>query len=404
MAAPEENAAWVWPADNTGLEYYDLSIPWGHGVANWPYFEDVKIERVHYHAKSRVLTQRITTVMHSTTHVDVPAHVIEGTPFLDEIPLHCFFGPGVVVSIPKEKWEVVTAEDLENAQPEIQPGDIVIVNTGWHRHYGDNADYYAYSPGFYKDAGEWFAERGVKAVGTDTQALDHPLATAIAPSRTWLAARTAAVGLPGVQGDDGARRAGGLPALGAVPPGAAVARHRRLRERRRRHRRRHRQAGDVRGLSVAVGEGRRLHHPAGRHVGPHGRVPHRAGHSTRRHSARRCVMKVNRLSEVSKYEPPNHFDCTALRLQGWDASDASNFWVGLSHFLPGGGTTHEGTPLEKVYVVVRGEVTVVTDDEEATLGPLDSCHIPAGEARTVVNRTNDVATMLVVMPYPDGPR
>ena len=123
---------WVWPADNTGLEYYDLSIPWGHGVANWPYFEDVKIERVHYHAKSRVLTQRITTVMHSTTHVDVPAHVIEGTPFLDEIPLHCFFGPGVVVSIPKEKWEVVTPEDLEKARPEIQPGDIVIVNTGWH--------------------------------------------------------------------------------------------------------------------------------------------------------------------------------------------------------------------------------------------------------------------------------
>ena len=165
---------WVWPADNTGLEYYDLSIPWGHGVANWPYFEDVKIERVHYHAKSRVLTQRITTVMHSTTHVDVPAHVIEGTPFLDEIPLHCFFGTGVVVSIPKQKWEVVTPDDLEKARPKIQPGDIVIVNTGWHHTYGDNADYYAYSPGFYAEAGEWFVERGVKAVGTDTQALDHP--------------------------------------------------------------------------------------------------------------------------------------------------------------------------------------------------------------------------------------
>ena len=164
---------WVWPADNTGLEYYDLSIPWGHGVANWPYFEDVKIERVHYHAKSRVLTQRITTVMHSTTHVDVPAHVIEGTPFLDEIPLHCFFGTGVVVSIPKQKWEVVTADDLERARPKIQPGDIVIVNTGWHHTYGDNSDYYAYSPGFYADAGEWFVERGVKAVGTDTQRIER---------------------------------------------------------------------------------------------------------------------------------------------------------------------------------------------------------------------------------------
>ncbi|MDA2954592.1 MAG: cyclase family protein [Actinomycetota bacterium] len=170
-----------WPGDNTGLEFYDLSIPWGHGVANWPYFEDVKIERLHYMAKSRVLTQRITTVMHSTTHVDVPAHVIENTPFLDEIPLHRFFGTGVVVSIPKGKWEVVTAKDLEQVQPQIREGDIVIVNTGWHHTYGDNTAYYAYSPGFYEEAGEWFARRGVKAVGTDTQALDHPLATAIGP-------------------------------------------------------------------------------------------------------------------------------------------------------------------------------------------------------------------------------
>jgi mannose-6-phosphate isomerase-like protein (cupin superfamily) len=115
-------------------------------------------------------------------------------------------------------------------------------------------------------------------------------------------------------------------------------------------------------------------------------------------------MKVNRLAEVAKYEPPNHFDCTALRLQGWDASDSSAFWVGLSHFLPGGGTTHEATPLEKVYVVVRGEITVVTDDGETTLGPFDSCYIAPDEARTVVNRTNDTASMIVVMPYPGGPR
>ena len=81
----------------------------------------------------------------------------------------------------KQKWEKVTAEDLEKATPTIQPNDIVMVNTGWHHHYGDNSMYYAYSPGFDKSAGDWFAERGVRAVGTDTQALDHPLATAIGP-------------------------------------------------------------------------------------------------------------------------------------------------------------------------------------------------------------------------------
>jgi kynurenine formamidase len=165
----------------SALQFYDLSHPWGHDAPLWPYFPDVKIERFHYMAKSGVLSQQITTFMHCTTHTDAPAHVVEGTRFMDEVPLSSYFGTGVVVSIPKEKWEVITAEDLENARPEIQPGDIVIVNTGWHRYYGDNRKYFVESPGTYKEAGIWLKERGVKGFGIDCQALDHPLGTAIGP-------------------------------------------------------------------------------------------------------------------------------------------------------------------------------------------------------------------------------
>jgi len=93
-----------------------------------------------------------------------------------------------------------------------------------------------------------------------------------------------------------------------------------------------------------------------------------------------------------------------LRLQGFDASDAKAFSVGLSHFLPGGGAEMDATPLEKVYVVLEGEVTVTTDDSEVTLKALDSCYLPPGQARAIVNRTNLPASMLVVMPYPDGAR
>ena len=163
------------------LQFFDLSHPFGHGAPLWPYFPDVKIERFHYHAKSGVLSQQITTFMHCTTHSDAPAHVIEGLRFIDEVPLSSYFGTGVVVSIPKEKWEVITPEDLENARPEIQPGDFVIVNTGWHRYYGDTRQYFCYSPGTYKEAGIWLKERGVKAFGIDCQALDHPLGTALGP-------------------------------------------------------------------------------------------------------------------------------------------------------------------------------------------------------------------------------
>src|SRR5512136_36621 len=99
------------------VKLYDLSQPFGDKCPLWPYFEDVKIERVHYHAKSGVLSQRITTVMHCTTHADSPVHVIEGLEYTDEIPLDKYYGTGVVVSIPKSKWGVIKPEDLEKARP-----------------------------------------------------------------------------------------------------------------------------------------------------------------------------------------------------------------------------------------------------------------------------------------------
>ena len=166
---------------SNNMKLVDLSHPFGAGCPLWPYFEDVKIERMHYHAKSGVLSQKITTVMHCTTHADSPGHVVEGLRFTHELPLDLYYGTGVVVDIPKNRWELITAADLENATPKIEKGDIVIVHTGWNRYWGDNKQYFCYSPGLGREAGEWFVAKGVKAVGVDQQALDHPLHTAIGP-------------------------------------------------------------------------------------------------------------------------------------------------------------------------------------------------------------------------------
>ncbi|WP_158737267.1 cyclase family protein [Alteribacillus sp. YIM 98480] len=166
------------------LKLVDLSHPFGDKAPLWPYFDDVKIERKHYHAKAGVLSQKITTVMHCTTHADSPAHVIEGTEYTHEVPLDKYYGTGVVVDIPKGKWEKITAKDLENATPKIQKDDIVIIHTGWHRHWGDNRTYFAYSPGLTQESAQWLVDKGVKAVGVDQQALDHPMGTPIAPHGT----------------------------------------------------------------------------------------------------------------------------------------------------------------------------------------------------------------------------
>jgi quercetin dioxygenase-like cupin family protein len=112
-------------------------------------------------------------------------------------------------------------------------------------------------------------------------------------------------------------------------------------------------------------------------------------------------MQITRLADAKRYDAPKHFDMRSLRLQGLEASGADFAWAGLSYFLPGGGADMDAGALGKIYVVLDGHITITLGDGSThVLEKLDSCFIPAGEARAVHNHGNAVATMLVVMPSP----
>ncbi|MCB1395764.1 MAG: cupin domain-containing protein [Rhodobacter sp.] len=111
-------------------------------------------------------------------------------------------------------------------------------------------------------------------------------------------------------------------------------------------------------------------------------------------------MHVKRFDAARPYDAPNHWGVVGLRLQGFEEGGPVNQWVGLSQFLPGGGAGPDASPIEKVYVILEGALTVVIDGVETVLRPFDSCTIPAGETRLIENRGNHVCKMIVVMPYP----
>ncbi|MEM2273611.1 MAG: cupin domain-containing protein [Candidatus Bathyarchaeia archaeon] len=112
-------------------------------------------------------------------------------------------------------------------------------------------------------------------------------------------------------------------------------------------------------------------------------------------------MKKVELKDAKPYEAAGHFRMVALRLQHKETTGVESFWVGLSHFLPGGGAEMSAANFERVYVMISGEMTVVTENgEEMVLRPLDSLYVPAGEKRYLINKTNMPATMLVIAGYP----
>jgi kynurenine formamidase len=174
----------------TGLVFVELSHEWGHYTPPTPGFRDIQVFRAATHATHGVLTQRIVTAMHHGTHLNAPIHLAQGGSGVGELPLETFFGTGVVLDVPKSEWEYVEPDDLEAAQDAaghtIQPGDIVVINTGWHRNFADDMYYFCHGPGLSESAAQYLKDKQAKLVAIDTAAIDHPLATTFAQSHRGL--------------------------------------------------------------------------------------------------------------------------------------------------------------------------------------------------------------------------
>jgi quercetin dioxygenase-like cupin family protein len=105
-------------------------------------------------------------------------------------------------------------------------------------------------------------------------------------------------------------------------------------------------------------------------------------------------------AEAKEYVAPNHRACATLRLFGAEMGGSKGLIVGVSHFLPGGGAGPDASPPEKVYYVLAGELTVIVDGKETKLVKGDSCYIGPNENREIVNRGNEVCTILVAVAAP----
>jgi quercetin dioxygenase-like cupin family protein len=111
-------------------------------------------------------------------------------------------------------------------------------------------------------------------------------------------------------------------------------------------------------------------------------------------------MHIVHFETAPSYEAPGHNGMRMARLQGREAGPSDSLWLGLSRIEPGGGTTLDTSDVEKMYVVLEGEVVISNGEERATLRPWDSCRIAPHEKRALSNRTDQPAAILLAMPLP----
>lgn len=150
----------------------DLSVPIGAGMPVFPGDPDVRIAPALTIAADGVNVLAVHMGSQSGTHVDAPFHILDDGLHLDELPLERFLGRAVVADLRAVGAESPIAwAHLSGVHDQLAPGAILLLHTGWSRHWGDFARMRTH-PWLSADAAERIAGAGVRTVGIDALSVD----------------------------------------------------------------------------------------------------------------------------------------------------------------------------------------------------------------------------------------
>lgn len=129
--------------------------------------------------------RRLTMLTHTGTHVDAPAHMLDGAATLDAFAVGRFMGRAAVVDVSGAPGGAITRQALQDQLHDIDSLDYVLLHTGWADRWGD-ASYYRGFPVLNPEAARWLAGSGLHGLGIDAVSVDAaPVdATATAAAET----------------------------------------------------------------------------------------------------------------------------------------------------------------------------------------------------------------------------
>lgn len=153
----------------------DLTIAIEPGMRTFPTHPPVEAES-NIAQDTKAVTHQVTFSTHTGTHVDAPAHFVDGGSTTDEYPPDFLSGLFSVADLRDYIGEAITPKILKNYLPDKFSGGRVLLITGdvdWR--FGDQ-DFFDEAAVLTPDAAEWLVSKNVSVVANDflTEGIDNP--------------------------------------------------------------------------------------------------------------------------------------------------------------------------------------------------------------------------------------
>jgi arylformamidase len=148
------------------MRIYDISIPLKDGIPIYPGDPELQIQD--WRSLSNGDSANVSMVhfgVHTGTHVDAPAHFIEGASRVDAMPLEILIGEAEVIEVPFEQQSIDSAFVREHCRNGLTRVLFKTRNSSlWSNSPGSFVRDYTYLE---SDAAEELLQQGVRLVGID---------------------------------------------------------------------------------------------------------------------------------------------------------------------------------------------------------------------------------------------
>jgi arylformamidase len=154
----------------------DLTLPMEAGMLSFPGYPAFEAESIRTYEENGHLSHGFRATTHSGTHIDAPAHYIEGAATVDELDLDVLVGPATVLDLRSYRGEPISRDVLDAESPTLDPGARLVLVTGDVDELPPDGSFFEAASVLTADAADWLAERDVSLVANDflTEGLEDP--------------------------------------------------------------------------------------------------------------------------------------------------------------------------------------------------------------------------------------